>query len=56
VDAKGNIYTGGSATGGWPTVRAFQDKYGGTNDPRWVDGDAVIIKLEPVSEGTRSGG
>lgn len=51
TDPQGNIYAVGSAVGGWPTVRAFQDKYAGTNDPRWVDGDAVIIKLEPVSGG-----
>ncbi|MCX7590581.1 MAG: hypothetical protein N2255_03025, partial [Kiritimatiellae bacterium] len=47
VDAGGRIYAVGSATGGWTTAKAAQAEYAGTNDGRWANGDAVVIKLEP---------
>lgn len=48
VDALGRIYAVGSTTGDWPTQHAFQNRYAGSDDTRWVNGDVIIMKLAPV--------
>lgn len=47
VDAAGRIYAVGSASDGWPTVNAQQPQYAGSNDTRWVNGDIVVMRLDP---------
>jgi len=46
IDAKGTLYgTGAAVSTIFPTVNADDSTYGGSNDPRWGNGDAILVKF-----------
>lgn len=46
MDSKGNIYgAGASVSTNFPTLNAVQTTYGGSNDSRWGNGDAILVKF-----------
>ena len=46
MDAKGNIYgVGATVSTNFPTINAHDSTYGGSNDPRWGNGDAMLVKF-----------
>jgi hypothetical protein len=46
MDAKGNIYGAGAVVStNFPTAAAHDSTYGGSNDPRWGNGDAMLVKF-----------
>lgn len=47
----GRLCLVGATTGSdWPVKRPFQAKFAGTSDPRWANGDCVIVCLRPIAK------
>jgi hypothetical protein len=47
VSPDGHVVAVGSSNGSdWPVKNAHQQKFAGTNDARWGNGDAVLLRLE----------
>lgn len=50
IDAKGCLYAAGASTSNdLPTLNATQASYGGSNDPRWGNGDAVLAVFKDAN-------
>lgn len=46
IDPEGNLYgAGATVSNDFPTLNAVQSSYGGSNDPRWGNGDAILVKF-----------
>jgi hypothetical protein len=46
MDSKGNIYgAGASVSTNFPTLNPVDSTYGGSNDSRWGNGDAILVKF-----------
>ncbi len=46
---QGRLYLVGATTSvDWPVKRPFQARFAGTNDPRWANGDCVLVCLRPT--------
>ena len=50
IDAKGILYgAGASVSTDLPTMNAEDSSYGGSNDPRWGNGDAMLVKFTDLN-------
>jgi len=49
LGSDGALYVTGASNGtGWPVLNAHQPAFGGVDDPRWGNGDAVLAKFVPA--------